>query len=253
MNRASHAPELDYRDLVERAADMVYALDLRGLFTYVNAAGLRLLGRTDEQVVGRHFRDVLTPETVGTAIDQFERGVREERESPLFEVQLLRSDGGVVDLEIRAGGLYRDGVMVGRQGVGRDISELKRLQAEVEHQSKRLGLLEDQRRIAMDVYRRLALLTEEAPPDSPGLGQGLLGVQRSLSLLAAERLGLSVRDLRVIELVADGRSNSEIADAVHLSPNTVKDHVGRIIAVLGAHSRAGVGLQAVRCGLIPEE
>lgn len=246
------AAEPDYRDLVERAADMIYALDLEGRFTYVNAAALRLLEREREDVIGRHFREVVAPETLDTALEHFARGVREQKDSPLFEVQLLRRDGGVVDVEIRGGGLYRDGVMVGRQGIARDISELKRLQAEVDKQSKRLGLLEDQRRIAMDVYRRLALLTDEPPVGAPALQQGLRRVERSLAVLAAERIGLSERDLRVVELIAEGRSNEEIAKAVHLSPNTVKDHVSKIITTLGAHCRAGVGLKAVRQGLINE-
>jgi PAS domain S-box-containing protein len=245
-------PEPDYRDLVERAADMIYALDLDGRITYVNAAAMRLLGRKREELIGCHFRDVVASESLDAALEQFERGVREQTESPLFELQVLRPDGELVDLEIRAGGLYCDGVMVGRQGVARDISDLKRLQAQVDKQSKRLGLLEEQRRIAMDVYRRLALLTDDPTVDSPVLHQGLRRVERSLAVLAAERLGLSERDLRVVELIAEGRSNVEIAEAVHLSPNTVKDQVSKITAVLGGHGRAGVGLQAVRHGLITQ-
>src|SRR4051794_7074813 len=119
------AAEPDYRDLVERVGDMIYALDLDGRFTYINAAGLRLVGRKRKELLGRHFRELVSPETIETASEHFARGVREQKESPLFEVQLLNVDGGVVDVEIRAGGLYRDGIMIGRQGVARDISELR--------------------------------------------------------------------------------------------------------------------------------
>ena len=54
----------------------------------------------------------------------------------------------------------------------------------------------------------------------------------------------------IIELVAQGYSNQEIADKVHLSVHTVKDRVSRIVAKLDARSRAGVALRASDAGLL---
>ena len=51
----------DYEDLIEGLGDMVYTLDLEGRFTYINSAGLSLLGYPAEGILGRHFTDVLTP------------------------------------------------------------------------------------------------------------------------------------------------------------------------------------------------
>lgn len=250
MSEADVAPELDYRDLVERLSDVVYAVDLVGHFIYVNAAGLKLFGRTWDELAGQHFSIIIAPESLELVVAYFERGVRIPGSRPIFETKIRRPDGELIDLEIHAGSLRRDGVPVGRQGVGRDISELKRLQAEVSATSARLELVEDQQRIALDLYRRIGLMAGQAPSDPERVERVLRSVQSSLVAEAAKAVGLNEQDIRIVDLVAEGCSNREIAQAVHLSPNTVKDHVSRIVAALGARSRAGVGVAAGRLGLL---
>lgn len=50
-------------------------------------------------------------------------------------------------------------------------------------------------------------------------------------------LGLSKRESEVMELIATGHSNGEIAQRLFLSEKTVKNHVNRIYAKLGVESR----------------
>lgn len=49
--------------------------------------------------------------------------------------------------------------------------------------------------------------------------------------------GLSRRETEVMELIATGRSNGQIAQHLFLSEKTVKNHVNRIYAKLGVDSR----------------
>jgi DNA-binding NarL/FixJ family response regulator len=51
-------------------------------------------------------------------------------------------------------------------------------------------------------------------------------------------LGLTDREREVIEQVADGKTNREIADNLFLSPRTIDRHMARIFEKLGVHSRA---------------
>src|SRR5260221_4995221 len=106
--------EPDYRELVERAGDMIYTLDLAGAFTYMNAAGLGILGYTADELMGRHFGDVLTPASAELALEHFQRGIDGTESTPFFEVQAVRKDGVLVDVVTRAVDLYRDVEMVGR-------------------------------------------------------------------------------------------------------------------------------------------
>ncbi|HEY2825364.1 MAG TPA: helix-turn-helix transcriptional regulator [Gemmatimonadales bacterium] len=60
----------------------------------------------------------------------------------------------------------------------------------------------------------------------------------------ANSLGLTPRELEILELIAQGLSNKEIAARVFVSENTVKTHSSRVFDKLGARRRT----QAVQLG-----
>jgi DNA-binding NarL/FixJ family response regulator len=62
---------------------------------------------------------------------------------------------------------------------------------------------------------------------------------------------LSARELEVLGLVAQGSTNREIADALYLSPLTVKTHVSRILSKLRARDRIQLVVIAYQAGLVP--
>jgi DNA-binding CsgD family transcriptional regulator len=59
-----------------------------------------------------------------------------------------------------------------------------------------------------------------------------------------ESLGITPRELEILELIAQGLSNREIAERVYVSENTVKTHSSRVFDKLGARRRT----QAVQFG-----
>ena len=68
----------------------------------------------------------------------------------------------------------------------------------------------------------------------------------------ADRRGLAAltdRERELTVLVATGLSNNEIAARLVLSPATVKTHVNRAMAKVGARDRAQLVVFAHRCGL----
>jgi len=62
--------------------------------------------------------------------------------------------------------------------------------------------------------------------------------------------GLSERERQVLALVARGLNNTEIAEALGLSPLTAKTHVSRIMGKLGARDRAQLVIVAYESGLV---
>ena len=240
----------DYRALVEAAGDMIYTLDLQGHYTYVNSAVEKVLGYTAREVVGRHFSFSLTAESAEVALKHFRQGLARNESTPFFEVESRRKPGGLVLLEIRAGGLYRDGVMIGRQGVARDISELRALQAAVAEKSQHVALLEERTRIAMSLYARIADLTAGTAANPRQAHDALHEVHDAVLRVSAEKMGLAPGDLRILELLARGLSNREIAVELHRSPHTIKDHIARIMQCLGARRRAEAVATAIKLKLI---
>jgi DNA-binding CsgD family transcriptional regulator len=65
-----------------------------------------------------------------------------------------------------------------------------------------------------------------------------------------QTLGISERELQVLELLAAGHSNKEIARRLDVSPNTVKTHVARLFEKLGAKRRTEAILRARELGMI---
>jgi DNA-binding CsgD family transcriptional regulator len=65
----------------------------------------------------------------------------------------------------------------------------------------------------------------------------------------AAQLGLTPREAEVLALVAAGRSNRQIAQALFISPKTASVHVSNILAKLGVAGRVEAATIAHRLGL----
>jgi DNA-binding CsgD family transcriptional regulator len=68
---------------------------------------------------------------------------------------------------------------------------------------------------------------------------------------AQASLGITERERQVLHLLADGRSNKEIAARLGLSPNTVKTHVARLFEKLRVARRTEAISLARELGLVP--
>ena len=60
---------------------------------------------------------------------------------------------------------------------------------------------------------------------------------------------LSPREREVLDLIARGSTNREIAAALHLSPHTIHEHTSSLYRKLGARNRADAVQRAARLGL----
>ncbi len=71
------------------------------------------------------------------------------------------------------------------------------------------------------------------------------------SVLKGERsAALTHRELQVLQMIVDGKSNKEIATALELSANTVAVHRANIMNSLGIHKTAELVVYAIRAGLV---
>jgi len=61
---------------------------------------------------------------------------------------------------------------------------------------------------------------------------------------------LTTRERQILQLLAEGRANKDVAAFLDLSPHTVETHRGRIMQKLNLHSGAELILYAIRKGVI---
>jgi ATP/maltotriose-dependent transcriptional regulator MalT len=66
-----------------------------------------------------------------------------------------------------------------------------------------------------------------------------------------EQLGITPRELQILELIAAGMSTREIAEKLFVSENTVKTHSSRLFEKLDARRRTQAVQRAKEAGLIP--
>jgi NarL family two-component system response regulator LiaR len=64
---------------------------------------------------------------------------------------------------------------------------------------------------------------------------------------------LTEREREVLVLLAEGRSNKEIARQLRVTERTVKGHVGNVLGKLGVSSRTQAAIYAMRHGLVPDD
>jgi DNA-binding NarL/FixJ family response regulator len=88
---------------------------------------------------------------------------------------------------------------------------------------------------------------------SPAPAEALSAQERRIPPAAADDPDsgkLSPREAEVLRLMANGRTNEQIARELLLSTSTVKNHVGRILSKLGASDRTQAAIMAIEMGLI---
>jgi two-component system, NarL family, response regulator NreC len=105
----------------------------------------------------------------------------------------------------------------------------------------------------VDLHRAVEVVAQGKPFFSPAIADTLLedymrqlqqrGLQDSYDLLTE-------REKEILQLLAEGKSNKDVAGMLNLSTNTVETHRTRIMQKLDLHSTADIVLYAVRKGII---
>jgi len=104
-------------------------------------------------------------------------------------------------------------------------------------------------RAALAAGVRAFLVTPSATHEATRAAQGPVAPTGRVGRAPGAQ-GLSAREVEVLQLVSDGRSNKEIGEALGLSALTVKSHLARIARKLGTGDRAEMVVVAMRAGVV---
>ncbi len=136
MEKILKRNEEKYRLLIENSYDIIYTMNLEGIFTFASPVLTRLLGYEVYEVVGRPFSDFAHPDDV-PAFKEFLHAIGDSGERKAgIEYRVRHKNGqwywhmsGLVPF------MDADGTLQGYYGISRDIDETKRLLRELERQA----------------------------------------------------------------------------------------------------------------------
>ena len=134
---AHRASEERYRELVEQASDIIYRTDAAGRFTYCNPTSLRILGYLPEELLGRHYLEIVRQDRRAQAERFYGRQFVRKVPRTVYEVPVSTKDGREVWLGQHAQLLVETGTVNGFQVVARDITERKRVEQALRESEER--------------------------------------------------------------------------------------------------------------------
>ncbi|GEM_PF-844102 len=115
--------ERKYRDLVENISDVIYTLDGKGIITYISPVVKRLYGYDPDDIIGKHFTDLVYPEDVELIVEGFERSLQDIHLPN--EYRLITRSGEVRWFRVSERTIHEGDMPAGVRGILTDITEKK--------------------------------------------------------------------------------------------------------------------------------
>ena len=130
--RALHDSRERYRHIIENANEIIYRADYRGNFTYVNPASIRITGFNEEELIGRHYLELIDPDYREAAQHFYEHQFRTNERISYFEFPMVTKSGvrtwvGQNVLTVVA----ENGRVAGYEAIARDITHRKGVEEEL--------------------------------------------------------------------------------------------------------------------------
>lgn len=121
--------EYKYQDLIENANDLIFTLNLKGDFIFINRRLSTLAGFGREDWIGRSFFDLVAPEDRVEARNNFNLTLKGR--ARIFEIRMICQSGTPLFLSMNINPIFEKGEVVGAVGIARDITQRKKLEQEI--------------------------------------------------------------------------------------------------------------------------
>jgi PAS domain S-box-containing protein len=189
MGKRLKISERRYRFMVQNSPDMIYTLDKKGIFTFVNKAAEKLFGYKAKDLIGAHYQVVLFTEDIEKAQWRFNERRTGNRATSGYELRLKsgfkknngESNGnGHAVVELNATGIYHQKQtdapkqLIGTYGVARDITYKKILEAQLLQAKKAEaignlagGIAHDFNNLLMGIQGTASLMIMGMDPNHP--------------------------------------------------------------------------------------
>ena len=129
--------EQRFRDVVMNMADWLWEVDANGVYTYCSEKVYDVLGYTAQELIGKPFTSILSPEKRDEVLKSFQKSISEKESIRDFENKNIRKDGREIIVET-SGTVIIDagGKILGYRGVNKDVTEKKRIEESIRQLSR---------------------------------------------------------------------------------------------------------------------
>jgi two-component system, cell cycle sensor histidine kinase and response regulator CckA len=149
-----------YRDIVENAVVGIFQSTPAGGYTTVNPAMANMLGYDSPEDLLKRVTDISQQVYVDPECrEEFKRLVREQGMAKNFECQAYRKDGSKMWLSANVRAIFKDGVVVGYEGMNEDITQRKLLEAQLRQAQKMEAVGQLAGGVAHDFNNALGVIT----------------------------------------------------------------------------------------------
>ncbi|ACM28858.1 helix-turn-helix transcriptional regulator [Rhizobium rhizogenes] len=194
------------------------------VFTEVNDAFVQLSGYSLEEIVGKTASELRLWDNI-TARRAVEKKLADTIAVRDEAMLMKQKDGGTADCLVSA-----ERVEIGDQQCViwslQDITERKRSEAELVEAIE--SVMADTSWFSRSVVDRLATLRQVSSGKAP----------------SAQLLDLSDREKEILALICRGQSDAEMSETLHLSKNTIRNHVASLYIKIGVNRRAAAVIWA---------
>ncbi len=149
-----------YRKLIEGGSDVFFVLDQAGNVRFRSDAGRRLTGYANDEVLGKAVMTFVAPASLPLARQAIADTLQYPDRSIKVELQLVRRDGSLVDVEVIGRNLLADPDVGGVVVTARDITERKRGEAALRRLNRSLRTLSAGNEALVRAIDEIGLLRE---------------------------------------------------------------------------------------------
>ncbi len=160
--------EVDFKNLVEAASDIIFVLDSQGNLIYRNRAWEELFPYTREEAIGMHYSVYLPAIEIDRATTVFNQILKEGEEIQNEKMKTFDQEGNVVYLMANLSPIHSsDGTITGLFGILRNITEMHLMEKKLKENTRRLEeKVKEQLRQAEEL-KRVTSLNDEIINNSP--------------------------------------------------------------------------------------
>jgi PAS domain S-box-containing protein len=117
--------EEKYREIVENISDLVHTSDYKGYFSYINPACKKLTGYTQDELIGKHFSELVAPEWKDRVAEFYLNQFKNKIDETVFSFPILTKSRELKWVEQTVMQLREGNKITGHKSILRDITERK--------------------------------------------------------------------------------------------------------------------------------